>query len=335
MNTHLQEGLIPGIFRRSFAVLAMAALALGAAAVGRAQAPSGGEKSPPKASAPAAQNAVPVARVSSPAPTAEKGLSTGIQVHGHWVIEVKNPDGTVTARREFENAIQPPGMSYLASLLAGGNSPGQLSILLDGGGSSFKVGNPSGPEASPALVVLAPVIAGEGPCNAWGPVGIGPFSLASQGTCVITAAANASGYASVFGSGCLAAQQAASASGTRPPCSTSLTATAPASLSFTYFGGPPIPQTTLSGSVLASSPSGGNINDVETVFETCFPGETAVGCLTSYSLGTGSWQAGLSPGGVGMNLFTLKNLDGIGTDPQPVPYNTGQTIAVTVTFSFQ
>jgi hypothetical protein len=32
------------------------------------------------------------------------GPQEGIKVHGHWVIEVRNPDGKVATRREFENA---------------------------------------------------------------------------------------------------------------------------------------------------------------------------------------------------------------------------------------
>lgn len=33
--------------------------------------------------------------------------SGGIQVHGHWTIEVRNPDGSLASRREFENALVP------------------------------------------------------------------------------------------------------------------------------------------------------------------------------------------------------------------------------------
>ena len=33
------------------------------------------------------------------------GPKEGIQVHGHWTIDVKNPDGTLAEHREFENAL--------------------------------------------------------------------------------------------------------------------------------------------------------------------------------------------------------------------------------------
>jgi hypothetical protein len=41
----------------------------------------------------------------------------GIKVHGHWVIEVRNPDGSIASRREFENALTPEGTKQLAVLL--------------------------------------------------------------------------------------------------------------------------------------------------------------------------------------------------------------------------
>jgi hypothetical protein len=34
-----------------------------------------------------------------------QGTSDGITVHGHWTIDVKNPDGRVASHHEFENAL--------------------------------------------------------------------------------------------------------------------------------------------------------------------------------------------------------------------------------------
>ena len=45
------------------------------------------------------------------------GQSEGIKVHGHWVIEVRNPDGKIVTRREYENALHAEGKAVLASLL--------------------------------------------------------------------------------------------------------------------------------------------------------------------------------------------------------------------------
>jgi hypothetical protein len=41
----------------------------------------------------------------------------GIQVRGHWIIEVRDPDGTLADRREFENALTLSGAELLAEIL--------------------------------------------------------------------------------------------------------------------------------------------------------------------------------------------------------------------------
>ena len=48
----------------------------------------------------------------------EKGTGEGIKVHGHWTIDVKNPDGTVASHHEFENALVQSGQTALSSVLA-------------------------------------------------------------------------------------------------------------------------------------------------------------------------------------------------------------------------
>jgi hypothetical protein len=54
--------------------------------------------------------------------TAEKaepgGKSEGIKVHGHWIIDVRNPDGTLATHREFENSLQISGATALVNFLA-------------------------------------------------------------------------------------------------------------------------------------------------------------------------------------------------------------------------
>ena len=44
----------------------------------------------------------------------------GITVRGHWVIDVKNTDGTLASRTEFDNALVEAGQNTLAGLLMGG-----------------------------------------------------------------------------------------------------------------------------------------------------------------------------------------------------------------------
>jgi hypothetical protein len=42
-----------------------------------------------------------------------------IAVRGHWAIVVRNPDGTIAQRRDFENALTDEGKSLLAVIVGG------------------------------------------------------------------------------------------------------------------------------------------------------------------------------------------------------------------------
>ncbi len=66
------------------------------------------------------------------AQTAERagGPWEGIKVHGHWTIDIKNPDGTPVATHEFENALQSPGAINMATFLGRVNAPGLWAVLL-------------------------------------------------------------------------------------------------------------------------------------------------------------------------------------------------------------
>ncbi len=54
----------------------------------------------------------------------------GVQVHGHWKIEVQNPDGSLSDRREFENAFN--GHNTLIEILRGRSSVGGWAISFGG-----------------------------------------------------------------------------------------------------------------------------------------------------------------------------------------------------------
>src|SRR5271155_2256482 len=102
MKTNGNWGVVARIARRSQALAALLAAALIFASVGRAQssaapAPAPGAK--PAAAAPAKSTPPPAAKPPS------KASQEGINVHGHWIIEVKNPDGKIANRVEFENAL--------------------------------------------------------------------------------------------------------------------------------------------------------------------------------------------------------------------------------------
>ena len=56
-------------------------------------------------------------RLRAPAQAAKPagGMGEGIKVHGRWTIEVRNPDGSLASRHEFQNDLYPfpPGRGEL------------------------------------------------------------------------------------------------------------------------------------------------------------------------------------------------------------------------------
>ncbi len=63
----------------------------------------------------------------TPASAEGAGPQEGIKVHGQWVLEVRNPDGTLAERRDFQNAY----VGTLQAFLGRGVTPGPWWILLD------------------------------------------------------------------------------------------------------------------------------------------------------------------------------------------------------------
>lgn len=51
----------------------------------------------------------------------------GIKVHGHWILAVRNPDGSLAIRREFENSLQ-VGARTLAGMLSRSSSVGLWAV---------------------------------------------------------------------------------------------------------------------------------------------------------------------------------------------------------------
>ncbi len=85
---------------------------------------------------------------------ADKVPNEGVIVHGHWIIEVKNPDGTLIERREFDNALMSDGRELLVKLLARQTSLGGWIIRLMGApttGGAFM--NESGVRTSGGIIV--------------------------------------------------------------------------------------------------------------------------------------------------------------------------------------
>jgi len=77
-----------------------------------------------KSSAPSAARGPAAAARSAEEQSAPAGKSRGgegIKVHGHWTVEVKNPDGSLVKHVEFENSLVGSGAgdAILAQLLSG------------------------------------------------------------------------------------------------------------------------------------------------------------------------------------------------------------------------
>jgi hypothetical protein len=167
-----------------------------------------------KAESPQTGEARPIAeKQSSAAPTAKKqteevqgegsetavagekssrdGSHQGIKVHGHWMIEVRNPDGTVVTHREFENSLSPDGALMLAGLLSRTVSAGFWEIILgDVGGTQ-----PCVAQGSPSQCIIIEPGLGNNIVGAFPtlttPPGLGsPASVVLSGTA--TAGANSS-----------------------------------------------------------------------------------------------------------------------------------------------
>ncbi len=346
MNTNEKQAVIARIARRSLVSVCLLVAALCFADPGRAQSNTGLAASPAarpadamtsQAQAPPAplqsQGTAPAAKPADPSEknpsSPAKGQHEGISVHGYWLIDVKDPDGKVITHREFENAIQQYGIDYLSALLAGNNSPGGLSITLNGANMVFPTSSGSGSTASISLSFSDP-----GPCL---PVNVpfgGSGGPSSGSTCLLTSGT------SYLGGVCFTLQQISASNSSTSPCSTNLSTSA---FAFTAkgptFSGPASPPTStssavlvLSGSVTATSLNQGTINDVETIFTACDTNSTPTSCLNYFNPQT---QATSAATPVELNLFTAKLLDGKNGDPAPVPYIPGQTIFVTVQFTFQ
>lgn len=117
------------------------------------QKPSATAPTKANAGAEESESAVPEKRGSDDA------AHQGIKVHGHWTIEVRNPDGTLVSHREFENALTSPGALYLAGILTRTVSVGAWAIDL-GSGTGPNEPCTSGGSPSECSIVEGAVTAG-------------------------------------------------------------------------------------------------------------------------------------------------------------------------------
>jgi hypothetical protein len=136
MNWTQKSGAIVGIVQRgvlvvfcfALAVFTIFALAPLCATPSCAQSAQSNAKS--GASAPASVAPRATSAPANRAAARKGGNHEGITVHGHWVIEVKNPDGAIVQRREFENSLTQHGPAILTVILSGNQVPGGWYISL-------------------------------------------------------------------------------------------------------------------------------------------------------------------------------------------------------------
>ncbi len=69
---------------------------------------------------------------SSASPAPQGGPQEGVKVHGRWTIEVRDPDGTLVSRREFENLLRDTGAQTLARTLGRKISVGLWRVSIQG-----------------------------------------------------------------------------------------------------------------------------------------------------------------------------------------------------------
>jgi hypothetical protein len=86
----------------------------------------------PAVPAPAPANSAQAVQPAAQAERQRGGTHEGIHVHGHWTIEVRNPDGKLVSHTEFENSlISGEGDALLAQLLTGGQTLGNWLVFLN------------------------------------------------------------------------------------------------------------------------------------------------------------------------------------------------------------
>lgn len=317
MSERKNTGNMVRVARGIFALATLAALVLALVGSSRAQAQSTASKSAPgstPASAKvAAVNTALVAHAATPKPAAKpaapNGQSEGIRIHGHWTIEVKNPDGKVVTHREFENAVTGGtngGMAILAGLLSRVVTPGSwMVVLADSAAQQDVIGIA---EAGSLAYLACPTI----PCPS-GSTTCAEFNGTVTGPFLNTKIAS---------------------------CANNLSLTGP---QLVLLGGSPVGDNenltgatlTFTGAAVVPQGYASQIGYVVTYFFVCAPPSVSPAtCIIPNSAGYPQLNA-VGTGSSQWPTLTARTLDGQGTDPQPVPVVAGQTVTVGLTISFQ
>ncbi len=126
------------------ALVAVLGLGFSLTAAGQSAAPAGALAGGPGGmrvvgtSAPSRQPAAPIATAAAKEEAAQKpstGMNQGLKMHGHWTIDIKDPDGTLRQHHEFDNSIQYDGQNYLVGLMSGYGAAGPWEIYFSSVGA--------------------------------------------------------------------------------------------------------------------------------------------------------------------------------------------------------
>ncbi|MGB6686458.1 MAG: hypothetical protein WBE76_01300 [Terracidiphilus sp.] len=161
MKTNRKREFIAPVAGHGRVLAAFLAIALSASAMGRAQ-------SKPAQPEPATAQAEPAAPAGQP-PASEsqpKGSHDGIQVHGYWTIEIRDPDGKLVTHREFENALLSNGSTVLGNLLAGSGTSGGWQIGLCHSGGQNNCGTKANPPGTvPRMTEIGTAVGSSSDCT--------------------------------------------------------------------------------------------------------------------------------------------------------------------------
>jgi hypothetical protein len=135
-------------------------------------------------------SAMPDLKLAQSSSAALHGRPTeGIKVHGHWIIDIRNPDGNLVAHHEFENALVPS--PALASLLGRTKTAGRWMINVEEVGGVHPCLRPGGGGYEPCTIQESPV--GANNINIWNTLKVtAPVSGDNANKLVLNGSATAS-----------------------------------------------------------------------------------------------------------------------------------------------
>jgi len=165
----MKRSVLKGFARHGVCLAALLVSLTGLVGICRAQAAGAAAQPAKMAAQPAATTgkAAPAAQPAAQGGHQLGGNHEGIKVHGHWTIEVRNPDGKLVTHTEFENSLTTAnaysGSALLTNTLGRTTTIGGWEILLVTNGGSMHIDEPGSTLAtscnylacSPNLSVIA------------------------------------------------------------------------------------------------------------------------------------------------------------------------------------